>query len=277
VNTASKIRIARAIASLLRVIGVRQKRQARRGGIEFDLDLGEGIDLSVFLFGSFQRHLQRLIDHFVPADGVIIDVGANVGAVALAAARHVPQGHVYALEPTDYALRKLRRNLALNPELESRVTVTQSFVADTTRQSSDLTAFSSWPLIDTARPKHPVHQGVAMEGACGQITLDDYAAAEGIERVDLIKIDTDGHEFRVITGAGRIMAAARPVIVFEACEYLMRAPAPTFRDFETLLGGRGYRIVDPSTLQPMTEAEFLSSCPTGGGLDLVAIPTAGTR
>ncbi len=38
-------------------LGGGSKRVVRRGSITYDLDLAEGLDLSVYLFGSFQKHV----------------------------------------------------------------------------------------------------------------------------------------------------------------------------------------------------------------------------
>ena len=55
--TATKIRVARAVSATLLRLGFRSQRRVRRNGIAFELDLREGIDLSLFLFGSFQRNV----------------------------------------------------------------------------------------------------------------------------------------------------------------------------------------------------------------------------
>lgn len=272
-GTAAKITIARALATTLLRLGLRAQRRVRRGGVLFEVDIREGIDLSLFLFGSFQRHVADTIRRHVPPDGVLIDVGANIGAVTLPAAAYLTGGHVYAFEPTDYALAKLQRNIALNPGLAPRITLTQSFLADRVADDSELIAYSSWPVADTpAAEVHPVHKGVAKQATCGQTTLDAFIAERQIARVSLIKIDTDGHEFSVLSGATGCLRDLRPVVIFEACEYLMRPPRPTFRDFETLFAGAGYTVRDGEKLEPLTERDFLSRCPTGGGLDLIALP-----
>jgi FkbM family methyltransferase len=47
-------------------------------------------------------------------------------------------------------------------------------------------------------------------------TLDDYCSAKGIDRIDFLKIDVEGHELEVLKGATRMIAAgAIPYIQFE--------------------------------------------------------------
>src|SRR5262245_31025571 len=100
-----------------------------RRGIRYELDLNEGIDFSLFLTGGFQRHVSDFRGNLLPEDAVVIDVGANIGAVGLNIASRVPKGHVYCIEPTDYGFTKLRRNLELNTRLAERITPVQVFLS----------------------------------------------------------------------------------------------------------------------------------------------------
>jgi FkbM family methyltransferase len=271
--TATKIRLARRASATLLRLGFRAQRQVRRNGIAFELDLREGIDLSLFLFGSFQRNVIGAIRRYVPPDGVVIDVGANIGAVTLVAATHLRNGHVYAFEPTDFAFAKLERNLALNPALASRVTTLKMFVADRSAPTSDFIAYSSWPVAGKhAVDEHPVHKGIAKAASCGQTTIDEFMAAQKPPGVSFIKIDTDGHEFSVLSGASQCLAQSRPIVLFEACAYLMKAPQPAFADFAELFRSHDYAICEGTRLEPIDSEEFKRQCPAGGGMDLIAVP-----
>jgi FkbM family methyltransferase len=272
-NTAAKIRVARFFASTLVGAGFRPTRRIRRHGILFDVDIREGIDLSLFLFGSFQHHIDKLVRRFVDVDGVVVDVGANVGAVTLPVAAYLRNGRVFAFEPTDFAFAKLQRNLELNPALSARVTAVRLFVADRVASTSEMVAYSSWPVGgEGTEHQHPVHKGVAKTASCGQTTLDAFVSSRQLSTLSLVKIDTDGHEFSVLSGARRCLTEQRPVVIFEACAYLMTPPAPTFEDFAGLFAEHDYFICHGERLDRISATEFAQRCPVGGGLDLVAVP-----
>jgi FkbM family methyltransferase len=272
-STATKVAIARVVSSTLVRLGVRMRRRIRRRGLAFDVDLREGIDLSLFLFGSFQRDLLTTIKVLVPRDGVFVDVGANVGALTLPVADYLDRGHVYAVEPTDFAFARLRQNVALNPAISARVTTIQSFVGSETSSASNLVAYSSWPVSGCDDGKqHPVHKGVPQPAACGEVTLDALIDARRIQTVSLVKIDTDGHEFSVLSGATQCLQRQRPAIIFEACEYLLVPPRETFDDFVRLFASHDYTICERKAFQPITRQDFFRTCPAGGGLDLLALP-----
>ena len=272
-STATKIAVARIVSRTLVRLGVRTRRRIRRQGVTFDVDLREGIDFSLFLFGSFERDILATIKALVPPDGIFVDVGANIGALTLPVAHYLDRGHVYAVEPTDFAFARLRQNVALNPDLSGRVTTIQSFVASETSPVSELVAYSSWPVGGSHDARqHPVHKGVQQAAGCGQMTLDALIEAQGIQTVSLVKIDTDGHEFSVLSGASQCLKQLRPAVIFEACAYLLVPPRPTFDDFAQLFHAHDYTICERTAFQPISHQDFLRMCPTGGGVDLLALP-----
>jgi FkbM family methyltransferase len=272
-STATKVAVARMISTTLIRLGVRTPRRIRRQGLAFEIDIREGIDLSLFLFGSFERDVVTTIKALVPPDGIVIDIGANIGALTLPIAAYLERGHVYAIEPTDVGFAKLRNNLTLNPQVSGRVTAIQSFIASESAPVSELVAYSSWPVNgNEATGRHPVHKGVQQAAHCGQVTLDALIEVQGIEKISLIKIDTDGHEFSVLSGGTRCLKELRPVVVFEACEYLLVPPGQTFDDFAALFNSHDYTICERARFQPISHEEFRRTCPSGGGLDLLALP-----
>jgi FkbM family methyltransferase len=271
-STATKIAIARRIASFLFTLGFKPHRQVRRRGVNFALDLREGIDLSIFLFAGFQNDVLAAIRRHLAPGTIVIDVGANIGAMSLPIAAKSPEVKVVSVEPTDYAFGKLSANVALNPNLHGRISTVRTFVADHSEPRSTLVAYSSWRVDREAGDVHPVHRGTAMPAECGQITVDDLAATYLPVRTSVIKIDTDGHEYAVLSGAHRTLETARPAIVFEACEYLMMPPRHTFEDFERLFREHRYTICDLRSGRPIDAALFRRTCPSGGGLDLLALP-----
>lgn len=272
-STATKVTLARLVSTTLLRFGVRTPRQIRRHGLTYDVDIREGIDLSLFLFGSFERDILHTIKTLMARDGVFIDVGANVGALTLPVADYLDRGHVYAVEPTDFAFLKLQKNLDLNPRISPRVTPIQTFVSSEAATASELVAYSSWPVTgNDDKRQHPVHKGVPQAAPCGQVTLDGLIEAHNIETVSVVKIDTDGHEFSVLSGATRCLEQYRPPVVFEACEYLLVPPRPTFDDFAKLFTSSDYTICERTSLRSIGREDFVRRCPSGGGLDLLALP-----
>lgn len=238
--TKIKLAVARWLYSAVRVFHRNDERVIQRRGIRYRVNLSEGIDLALYVFGNFQRHVVQPHDAPLAPGAVVIDVGANLGQMTLSYAKSPSTSRVYAFEPTDYAFAKLQANLELNPELRRKVVATKAFVSDEPAAVAELTAYSSWPV--GARPAadqttHPVHGGVVMPASCTpSVTLDEFVEQEQLTRVDLIKIDTDGHELQVLRGARHVIRQHRPAIVFEWGQYILRErgvdPADFFGFFE---------------------------------------------
>lgn len=67
------------------------------------------------------------------------------------------------------------------------------------------------------------------------VPLDDLLAAEGVESVDVLKIDVDGFDGEVLAGAGRILCEQQPAVIFEWHPILCRQTGNSpFTHFQTL-------------------------------------------
>lgn len=245
-----------------------------RKGINYEVDLSEGINLSLFLFGSYQNHVTKSELLSIPKDGTIIDVGANFGLMTLPFAQMVPQGKVYSFEPTHYALERLKRNISLNPELAKRIEVTNSFVSVNTKETTDMKAFASWKVNNEKSDNlHPTHWGAvkSTEGV-GSITLTDFCKNRNLSRVDFIKIDTDGHEYEVLQGANEAIAKYRPQIIFEIGIYIMTGKGIDFSFYTTYFEKLGYKLYNAKTGTMITLENYKKHIPSKATIDIIAKP-----
>ena len=271
--TRVKLFTARILYLVFHTLLLKDNHLIRRKGVVYQVDLSEGVDLSLFLFGNFQNHVvnQRFVE--LKDDAVIIDVGANIGSMALRFAQRVPRGHVYAFEPTDYAFGKLLNNLALNPHLAKRITPVQLFLSEQTKSEHQIHAYASWKVDGSAPNIHPMHGGAiksAQSVSC--VTLDDYCLKNRIQRVDLIKIDTDGHELRVLQGARRTVEKNRPYIIFEMGLYLLKEQKIEFEQIYRYFAGYDYYLLNTKGGRQITLENFSCRIPGRSTTDIVAVP-----
>lgn len=151
------------------------------------------------------------------ATGAFLDIGANTGPYALLAAAANPRLDVYAFEPVPSVRRQLERNIALNPTLASRIHVIADALSDRTG-AGVIHEHVNHDLIPTSST---IEEGAIASGDSKRVeislsTLDDWMAArDRPTRVDLMKIDVEGHEHRMFAGAEATIAHHRPVIVVE--------------------------------------------------------------
>lgn len=184
-----------------------------------------------------REHLGRL------ENPIVFDVGANEGAYTLAVAEANPRATVYAFEPhpTTYG------------RLLSRISDLQGVVAVNSACGS---AKGSLLLFDYAGSEGTSHASVyeqvmEMHGAAQTgrhtvsiISLDCFAEQNGVGRIDLLKIDTEGHELEVLKGAAGLLRAKRiGAIQFEFNEMNIVSRV-FFKDFRDLLPNyRFHRMV----------------------------------
>jgi len=173
-------------------------------GMTFDLDLGESIDLRLYL-RRFEPEVAAALRREARPGMTALDIGANVGAHTLLLASLVgPSGRVIAFEPTDYAWQKLRRNLSLNRM--PWITAVKAALADCDVGGQRVDFRASW-RTDGGR-----HDG---ESIVDFVRLDDWCAENGVTKIDLVKVDVDGNEYPAFAGARAILARSRPVVVME--------------------------------------------------------------
>jgi FkbM family methyltransferase len=274
--TRIKLLFARILYRIVHLVYPEDRRIIVRGGIKYEIDLSEGIDLSIFLFGNFQKHVSKIEYLSIPPDAVIFDVGANCGAMSLQYAQSFPSGRIYAFEPTHYAYSKLLKNLELNPELAEHITAVQSFISSQTSQQPDIKAYSSWKVGgDTKGNRHRIHGGTT-ESAEGvpSVSLDDFCAQNGIEKLYFIKIDTDGHELEVLKGAQQVIRRFRPFIIFEVGLYIMEEVAISFDDYLSFFNRMDYSLVDSGSRREINADNYLRHIPSKGTIDILAKPAA---
>jgi FkbM family methyltransferase len=159
-------------------------------------------------------HVHPAVLGFLQPGSVVLDVGANLGEWTVPLARKVgPAGWVLAIEPVPRSAAALESTLAANALLHAEI------VRCAIGEHDGVAPFAV-PVVTSVR----TDTGTARIGpACAgrdalQVrlrSLDSLAAERNLTRLDLIKIDVEGHERQVLDGAAAILDQHRPVLVIE--------------------------------------------------------------
>ena len=176
-----------------------KQKVATIDGITYDLDLGEMIDVCIYV-RRFEKDVTNFIDESCKQGWVVLDIGANIGAHCLRFARIVgTKGRVYAFEPTDYAYTKLRKNVALNNF--GNIHTYKVALANLNLKQQTISYRSSWRTDG---------RQVQESSVVDFVKLDVWAAKEVIEQLDFIKIDVDGNEYSVLDGGRELLEKYKP-------------------------------------------------------------------
>lgn len=169
----------------------------------------------------------------------IFDIGANDGSYLEAALKVFGnRGKVYSFEPQSAIFERLRSSFGSDPRVELRKTAISNQMG-----TAELYCSSE---IETVAS---LHSNIIWKQAASETvpltTVDQFCSDEGIERIDLLKIDTEGHEMEVLLGAASMMQADRIAsLQFEFGETFLGMPHH-FSDIWELLSPRYsiYRIL----------------------------------
>jgi FkbM family methyltransferase len=143
-----------------------------------------------------------------PGD-VLYDIGANVGAYSLIAAHILDgEGTVYAFEPSFINYNQLCRNIILNKSQNCitplQIPLCREGRMDCFHYHSLHTGGSLHSFSRNIDYKADIFEPVASMGMLG-LSLNDFAAIPGVKTPDLLKIDVDGLEHDILSGASSIL------------------------------------------------------------------------
>jgi FkbM family methyltransferase len=161
------------------------------------------------------------------APTLMLDIGANVGVYAVHLAGVASLGRIFAFEPAPDTFRLLERNVALQGD--ARMTALNEALSDRAGRAR-FAVFGALAgnnaIRDTAVSARTPESTIEVPTA----RLDDRVTASG--ETFLAKIDVEGHELKVLAGAGRLLAGNSGVLQIEA----FRPVA----ELDAALGAAGY-------------------------------------
>ncbi|KUO49469.1 MAG: hypothetical protein APF78_07680 [Sphingomonadales bacterium BRH_c3] len=169
----------------------------------------------------------------VEADRLMVDVGAHYGT---SLGRFAADGwNVHAFEPDDHN----RAVLEIRHGYRKNLTINSSAASDTSGGEAEFftsevsTGISGLNAFDTS---HTSSQKVPL------VRLDDYCFSNGIDRIDFLKIDTEGHDLIVLRGLDLAKICTDVIL----CEFEDKKTLPRGYDRKEMadyLSDQGYQIV----------------------------------
>ena len=142
----------------------------------------------------------NLVKHFELNDlkGIFLDIGANAGKYSVKLGNQYPDSTIYSFEPNPTTFGILSKNIRLN-ELTSRIKLFNIGLSDT----ESILSFDS--INQNTGLSRIIKDEKSFQGTIQKVivkSLDLIADQNNIgpKKIDLIKIDVEGHELEVITG-----------------------------------------------------------------------------
>jgi FkbM family methyltransferase len=214
-------------------------KRARFAGRRFSYTTSNGTALTflhtgapnyLFWLGEYEPETVSLFLDRARTANVILDIGAADGIFALFAAAANPAARVLAFEPGAEAAATLAANLELNPDISEKIELQRLALGNEDGQATLYVAGRNGGTSSL----DPTFRAVNRPESVGVRRGDSLLPELGIERVDLIKIDTESTEPAVLQGLAHTLERDRPDII---CEVLH---GRTERQLEAILKPLGY-------------------------------------
>ena len=143
---------------------------------------------------------------------VVFDIGANTGCFSLIAKTIRPNAKIYAFEPMEGILTKLRYNMKLNQYddvyIESKAL--SNYEGEATIYPTSLDHVYSVTVNANLFSDQQVHKVTIR--TC---RLDHFIEEHNITKIDLMKIDVETHEPEVLEGMGKYLKEMKPNMLIE--------------------------------------------------------------
>jgi FkbM family methyltransferase len=196
---------------------------------------------SLFVTGYYEPNEFYLLKTILKPGMVFIDLGANIGLYTLFASKLVDNdGTVIAIEPSERDMERLRANVELNNGRSIKLRQTaisnssgerELLIAE--EEHSGQNTFGAFAYADVQ------NQGKVNVNTQ---TLDEVVRQEALNRVDVIKMDVEGHEFFALQGANETLRNFHPILLVEISETALMNQGCTSSQILTFLDRMGYRI-----------------------------------
>jgi FkbM family methyltransferase len=162
---------------------------------------------SVLPFGvDYQNDIRRLATIVGSSVKVFFDVGANIGQTSIDALKNFPDATIYAFEPHNATFAALSSNVS-----SPRVHAFKLALSDRTGEAEffdyGALATSNSLVGDAQYATRTKHEVTVRKVDCD--TLDSICTKLKVEHIDVLKVDTEGHDLAVLQGAQRMLSEHR--------------------------------------------------------------------
>ena len=192
--------------------------------------------------GEYENKTYKIINKLIKDSDNIIDVGANKGWYSVLFGKLANHGLVYAVEPTIAAYCELKENIKIN-NLKNVIACNLAFSNYIGR------GFMSIPY-ERSSLAYLVSNSVKNEDAIRVTTIDQFIKENQINKIDLIKIDAEGSEYDILTGAESLLTSENaPILIIEAFDKCLLRFGKNTGDLIHFLKQCGYKVYNIETLE----------------------------
>lgn len=218
------------------------------------LDEKKYLDECIIKQGIFEEESTKIVEKIIKKGDVVLDIGANIGYYTVMFSRLVGEkGKVFAFEPTCHYGEVLQKNITQN---EAANCIIKNFGLSNKSTNAEISIGTCSATMHWASDSDPCEKETIK--LC---VLDEIFPTLGVDKVDFIKIDVDGHESKFFGGAWKTLDKFDPAIILEVNQENYLDANCMVWDFYDDLKKRGYHIYRESDGSEFkTKRDFLIAC-----------------
>jgi len=212
----------------------------------FAVDCHSDLLYRMIIDKCYEPQLVEFCKKYMDPHRDVIDVGANIGFYTVMFAKNIVSPRkVLAIEPARNALRRLRRNIAVNG-VKERIEVFEGVVSNKSGSVGLKTIGGKEEYSSIGAMTHPsIEQEEWTLEEVVSTTIDDLVLKKSINP-GFLKVDVEGVEHLVFQGAERVLADDRPIILSELSDFLLRSNGSSAKEVIELLQAHEYDLFDPA-------------------------------
>jgi FkbM family methyltransferase len=214
-----------------------------KGGLIMKLSVEDWVQQNIFLYGYYEENETEYLLKRSQTLTTFFDIGANVGYYSLLASTQITinKGKIYAFEPVSKTYNRLLENISLN-NLTCVKTYPFAISDSNATFKINIGNDQNWGMSSITKHKHSSNQSEIVK--C--MTLDTFCNENQVKNIDLIKIDVEGAEFKVLKGMEKIITDHKPEILIEILDENLNPNGITSQDVFNYLWEKGYKSYEIS-------------------------------
>ena len=185
-----------------------------RNGCVFKIpNIKENIGFELFIYGEYEPEIIKHILGAIPENGVMLDIGANIGAIAIPVCKQRKDIVAICVEASPRVFSYLKFNIEKNSLENCKL----KNYAVTENDNKTVDFFSPVELFGKGSLTSVFTQD---SEKVVTISLDSLITQNCTKKVDLIKIDIEGHEYGAFKGGAAVLSMPdSPDILFEFVDW----------------------------------------------------------
>lgn len=154
------------------------------------------------------------------ADLVIFDVGAYIGEVTATYKKLFPESTIYCFEPFPDSFEKLNKSCRDGSIKTYQIAFSNKKGKNTFHVNVDLSCNSLLPPTESEFKRYSAKSIKDGEIRVEADTLDNFCAEKGISCIDILKLDVEGAEVKVLEGASRMLSKQAIKLIYSEVMFI---------------------------------------------------------